>query len=449
MKNRASRAASPFSSFALFAILLVSRLCEVDILWADEDYHQAAALQLLHGKALYRDLWYDKPPLNAYTYLLFHATGGAVLRTASAIYALLVCLSAFHFARRLWSEREGYIAAMLAAFSLIFYFPSATITLEPDTLMLLPHLCGRFTSHGGRRPFIAGLLSGVAMLFNVKAIFVLAACAVVGFGAGEFASLAWLALGFLIPNAAALAWLAATGALAGYVEQVWRWGFLYAGSSSPMGAGIERLANWAAFHAVLVLATIWCWWNTPEGRFKWIAWTLTAVAASAIGLRFLPRYLDQLLPPPLIIAASRGVTACVRLRKAKNLASCIRDRPVGSRNPVRPSLRDPRVGDVARCAAYLDRYLYGSRQPRGRRNHSRHRAARRNAFRVGISSEYFRVLQARGRVTLLGFSAAHGRGGGSPSGRRPTHSSERRRSRGRSPSGGAHALASGFHRRRG
>lgn len=294
---------------ALFAVLLISRLCHIDILWSDEDYHQAAALQVLHGKALYRDLWYDKPPLNAYAYLLFGAAGGAVLRVASALFALAVCLSAFHFARRLWSLREGYFAAFLAAFSLIFYFPSATITLEPDTWMLLPHLWAVYFAWQ-RRPLAAGLCAGLAMLFNVKAIFVLAACAAVGFGAGEFAALLWLALGFLIPTAIGAAWLAWTGAWGGYLEQVWRWGFSYAGSSGALSgaltSGLVRSGNWAAFHAVLVLGALWFWWKEPQDRLKWLAWTLTAVAASAIGWRFLPRYLDQLLPP-LIIAASRGV----------------------------------------------------------------------------------------------------------------------------------------------
>jgi hypothetical protein len=50
---------------ALFAVTLALRLCHVNILWADEDYHLAAGMQTLDGKLLYRDLWYDKPPLAA------------------------------------------------------------------------------------------------------------------------------------------------------------------------------------------------------------------------------------------------------------------------------------------------------------------------------------------------------------------------------------------------
>ena len=68
---------------SLTALLLLSRLCHVNILWADEDYHLAAGIQMLHGKMLYRDFWYDKPPLSAMAALLFGAWPGWPLRIAA------------------------------------------------------------------------------------------------------------------------------------------------------------------------------------------------------------------------------------------------------------------------------------------------------------------------------------------------------------------------------
>jgi len=313
---------------ALFAILLAARLCHTDILWSDEDYHQAAALQVLHGKALYRDLWYDKPPLNVGVYLLFGAAGGALLRLTSAIYALLVCWSAFLFASRLWSRREGLIAASLAAFFLIFYFPAATITLEPDTLMILPQLWA-VNFAWQRRPFAAGLVAGVATLLNVKGVFVLAACVTYA-----WAELWWLALGFLIPNAVGLAWLGSQGALSGYAEQVWRWGLLYTGSGATLAGGSMRALDWIGFHAALVLAAVLCWSKDRENRMRFIGWTVISLGASAIGGRFLPRYLDQLLPP-LIIAASRGF-ALVAASKGFALAGTLSN--VGRRRVLEAAL---------------------------------------------------------------------------------------------------------------
>jgi len=298
---------------ALFAILLMARLCHTDILWADEDYHQAAAIQLLHGKVLYRDLWYDKPPLNAAAYLLFGAAGGGVLRTASAIYALLVCWSAYCFAKNVWSEREGRIAAALAAFGLIFYFPPATITLEPDTLLILPHFWAVYFAWR-KRYFLAGTIAGLAMLLNVKALFVLAACAPL-----EWTPLGMLLLGFLIPNAAGALLLAGLGAAAGYLDQVWGWGWLYVNmpASSETAPAmlfthplllltrLMPLANWSGFHAALIVGAFWCCWKEPETRLRWIGWTLICFGGVMIGWRFPPRYMNQLLPP-LTLAASRG-----------------------------------------------------------------------------------------------------------------------------------------------
>ncbi len=48
----------------LFALLLAARLCHLNILWAEETLPLAAAGQMLRGKVLYRDLWFDKPPLH-------------------------------------------------------------------------------------------------------------------------------------------------------------------------------------------------------------------------------------------------------------------------------------------------------------------------------------------------------------------------------------------------
>ena len=50
---------------AVAALLLAARMCHAGILWEGDSYPLAAAGQMLHGKALYRDIWFDKPPLLA------------------------------------------------------------------------------------------------------------------------------------------------------------------------------------------------------------------------------------------------------------------------------------------------------------------------------------------------------------------------------------------------
>ncbi len=47
----------------LFLGVLAARLCHSGIVWVEEAYPAAAAIQILNGKMLYRDVWFDKPPL--------------------------------------------------------------------------------------------------------------------------------------------------------------------------------------------------------------------------------------------------------------------------------------------------------------------------------------------------------------------------------------------------
>src|SRR6266852_10003167 len=122
---------------AMAVVLLLSRLAHRTILWADEDYHLAAAIQMMRGKMLYRDVWYDKPPLNALLDLLFGAWYGWPLRVVCTLAALGVCWLGFKLAEKLWGRNEGFTAAALLAFFQIFYLPAAVIPLEPDTLLLL------------------------------------------------------------------------------------------------------------------------------------------------------------------------------------------------------------------------------------------------------------------------------------------------------------------------
>ena len=161
----------------LFALLLAARLCHLDILWAEETLPLAARGQMLRGKVLYRDLWFDKPPLLAWTYLAWGARDGFPLRLAGALYGLLACWVAWRFARDLWGRREAFWAAGLLAFYLILDIPSAVTPLAADLLMLAPHIAAVWLAWRGRA-FWSGMLAGVAFMVNPKGVFVLAVCGV-------------------------------------------------------------------------------------------------------------------------------------------------------------------------------------------------------------------------------------------------------------------------------
>ena len=289
----------------LTGAILLSRLSHINILWADEDYHLAAAIQMLHGKMLYRDVWYDKPPLSAMVALLFGAWPGWPLRVAGTAVVAASCAVAFRFAASLWSRREGYWAAGLLAFSVVFYLPPATIPLEPDTLMILPHLAAVYWAWK-QKPLAAGLAAGLAFALNIKGLAVLLLCLI-------FAPAMWplLLVGFAIPNVLLLGWLVSQHAFSAYVESVWRWGLLYAGAppgDTPVENALIRLVNWFGFHAALGVAAVWYFVRAEDDRprARLLAWTIVSLAAAGVGWRFSPHYLNQLLPP-LAIAGARGV----------------------------------------------------------------------------------------------------------------------------------------------
>jgi hypothetical protein len=284
----------------LFALLLAARLCHVGILWAEETLPLAAAQQMRAGKVLYRDIWFDKPPFAPVLYAALGGEAGWRLRLAGALYALLCCWIAWGFARRLWGRREGLWAAGLVGFFLIFDFPSSAIPLAADLLMLAPHMAAVWMAYQ-RRPLWAGALAGVAFTISPKAVLVLAVCA---WWAPSWALLA----GFVGVTGAASAWMWSAGALAGYWDEVWRWGRIYAGTTfvdAPVKNGLLRTLNWSGFHGAIVIAAAMAWPMIAgkAERRRWTVWLVISVAGVAAGLRFFPRYYFQILPVVVLLAA--------------------------------------------------------------------------------------------------------------------------------------------------
>jgi hypothetical protein len=294
----------------LFGAVLAARLTHSGILWVEEGYPAAAAIQLLHGKALYRDVFFDKPPLSPLLYLLWGAYDGVALRVAGAIYVTLCCWLAARFARELWSEREGWLAAGLTAFYLTFGWPAAVMALAPDLLMVAPHIAAVYLAWRGRG-VAAGAMAGVATLLHTKGLFVLAACLLWA----PAASWPGICAGFAGVIGLQTAALAATGALGAYWEQVWVWGARYAAATfvaNPVLEGLRRTAGWVLFHATAVVAAVVFWWRGRDAvGLRFVLWAAIAMVAICGGWRFFPRYYFHLLPV-VVIAAARGLTLLSR-----------------------------------------------------------------------------------------------------------------------------------------
>jgi hypothetical protein len=285
----------------LLAGVTAARLCHLDILWAEEAYPTAAAIQLLNGRGLYRDIWFDKPPLFALAYTLWGAEIGWPLRIAGALFVWLCCLLAYRFAARLWTPREGLASALLLGFFLTFGIPSAVIALAPDLLMIAPHLAAVYLAWRGK-PGWSGFIAGLALLLNPKGAVVLIACLLWTSRRGWPRAL----VGFALPNALAFAWYGGP-----YYEQVWQWGFLYSERTFAFANGVTRTLNWAGFHAALLVAAAYYFWK--ERPYRMLAWLALSFAAVALGWRFFPRYYFALLPV-LTLAAARGYVLLGRAR---------------------------------------------------------------------------------------------------------------------------------------
>jgi len=289
---------------ALGLALTVFRLCHSGILWPEETLPMAAAVQMLHGRQLYREVWFDKPPLAPAICLLWGAQTGWPLRLAGSLYVLAACFLAGRLARALWGEREESIAAALLAFCLTFWLPAAVIPLASDLLMLAPHAAAIWLAVE-RRAFAAGIAAGIAFQCNPKGLFVPAACLIFDpRGAGRMLA------GFAIPSVLVAAWLGAGGALADYYRQVWQLGATYARDTfvdAPLREGLARTAGWVGFHAALILGAV-AFWRRERSRLalRLALWSALGLAGVALGLRFFPRYYFLLLLP-LVVAAARGL----------------------------------------------------------------------------------------------------------------------------------------------
>jgi hypothetical protein len=198
---------------------------------------------------------------------------------------------------------------LLLSFFMTFYLPSAVIPFAADALMIVPHLAAIYCAYR-KLPLSAGLWAGVAFLANPKAVFVLAVCAIWLWPAWPL-----LISGFAIPVLAGLLAAVACGAWTGYVEQVWRWGFLYAAGSpvaDPAKLGIIRTADWLGFHAALLAGAAFAFrFISRDDRRKLGSWLILSFAAVCLGTRFAPHYFLQLLPG-MAITASTGIVLALR-----------------------------------------------------------------------------------------------------------------------------------------
>src|SRR5262249_15514769 len=95
-----------------------------------------------------------------------------------------------------------------------------------------------------------------------------------------------------------------------YIDQVWRWGYVYSANTFvdvPRQEAVLRTLNWVGFHSSMVAGAVWYWWKRRgEGSTRAFVWLVISLAGVAAGLRFFPRYYFQLVPVMALVGA-RGI----------------------------------------------------------------------------------------------------------------------------------------------
>jgi hypothetical protein len=188
-ESRLRRATVIKAFAAIVFVTFLLRIFYAGHLYQDDGLWFTVGEELLRGKALYRDVYFDKPPGLALVYAaLFKLLGTHLLtiRLFTIIYSIALSATLYVFGKRFYGERIGLIAAaMFAIFSTIFTTGHVQ-GLNTDLLMALPYVAGSYwllrsrddvfgRNVTGRQParfaLAGGAMIGIATQINPKGAF--------------------------------------------------------------------------------------------------------------------------------------------------------------------------------------------------------------------------------------------------------------------------------------
>ncbi|MBI3653665.1 MAG: glycosyltransferase family 39 protein [Acidobacteria bacterium] len=171
-----------FAVLAVIAFLL--RIFYATHLFQDDGLWFTAGEEILRGKALYREIYFDKPPLLPLLYaLLFQLFGAHLLtiRLFTIVYTVVVGWALYRFAALLYDQRTGLLAAAMFVVFSTTYTTGHFQGLNTDLLMLLPYTLGAYwfvrsqtaapQTSARRDALLSGLAVGIAFQTNPKALF--------------------------------------------------------------------------------------------------------------------------------------------------------------------------------------------------------------------------------------------------------------------------------------
>ncbi|HSO73558.1 MAG TPA: glycosyltransferase family 39 protein [Blastocatellia bacterium] len=167
--------------FALLAgVTFLLRIFYSGHLCQDDGYWFTVAEEILSGKALYGEVYFDKPPGLPLVYALLFRIFGAhivVIRLFAVFYSVAISAVVYLFGRRLYDKRAGLIAAAMFTFFSTTSVNNHQQGLNTDFLMVLPYTASAYLftracfERRGLLALIGGVLTGLAVQINPKGVF--------------------------------------------------------------------------------------------------------------------------------------------------------------------------------------------------------------------------------------------------------------------------------------
>jgi len=242
-------------------ITFILRIWYAGNLYQDDGLWFTAAQEMLRGKVLYAEVFFDKPPGLPLLYAaLFKVFGPHILaiRLFTIAYVAAISLLLFFFGKRCYGERHGAIAALLFAVFSTTYVSGDMQSLNTELLMTPFYTAGAYLlmnvalSFGRplRLALAGGLLAGIGFQINPKSALDLLFFGIVLISTGwqsdrlfyvvrrAFKAAVAALSGFVLASLPFLAYVADSGALARYTQYVWDWGSAYAGYY-PVSRGLQ------------------------------------------------------------------------------------------------------------------------------------------------------------------------------------------------------------------
>ncbi len=361
-ESAAAELIRPACIFRWLAALFLLNLClrlfylRYQFVNGDETVRALTAASLLDGARLYLGIVTDKPPGATFFYAAVFALFGRSMQAvhiAAAIWNFATAMILYWTAARGYGKRAGLWAALLFVYFSTNYHTQDMMAANTELLMLLPYAASFYFFMRAATPskrasvsclFVAGLLTGVAILFKQVGVFNLAFFALYeAFSIYDArrrtgaiirielrrsaARLFFTALGVSVVLAVFALWLVAEGSAAAFWRNTVVLGKYYV-DAMPVELWLKlmtsRVLAYILFNAALWSLAVWAAARAIKGRLKnggaqsetrgftlaIALWGAASLAAVFTGGRFFGHYFIQVLPA-LALLASRAVEVLI------------------------------------------------------------------------------------------------------------------------------------------